>query len=1111
MVFLLLITCVFPFGILFSSTIVIQDKDDFSNPKSSAGEITIITPENKTYTEPDSGYYPATYGFENDLAGSDPMAMSVFEGAGYVDVADEVDGHKKVIEMYDGINSNHDELYNVFPLQTHGTVEFWIRSSDVTKANQFTLLDSNALGVYWQGIGWINLDGDDINYQDSVGWHTVAKTPYDNTWYHFKIEFECSTGSYQGLAQKSYRFYVNGEVFGDFSFKDNIENVTQVYFFTRGEDSNYRCYVDAVSYSWDSDYVIGDNMNEGLLLSYENTTSLDWQGYSLDGQANKTILGNKTIPMPAERGHIIQVFGNDTMGTMYQSNLRHFSVNQIPEYAFTYSREISINPSTPTNDYQIKIILNANNFNYSHVESDGRDIRFLDLSENQLSYWIETWDPMGSSIIWVKVPNSGTSKIEIQYGNPAADSLSNGINTFVFFDDFEGTSLNTSKWDTEIGTYCGITVSSGYVRIYSDAPNTFAELAFFGFTDMYFNQGSPGWIHPSESIAISLAEDTSWHTNEIRWTNLTSAPYYKNDVFVSEDTTLEDTTLTVRFLAHTAYSGPGTPWGAWIYTDDNTLGQMGRGLRTKTSVDITDISDLRVDWVAVFNYNESNPAITVGEEEGESDIIIVNNPIANSLYGTVAPDFNITITDPDYNFTWYSLDGGSTNVYSNETIGTIDQTEWEKQNNGTVTITFYANNSLGDIGHTAVTVRKDILAPLITIISPGENQVCGADAPTFDLTIIEHEIDSTWYTLDYGSVNVSFSGSTGTIDQTEWAKKGGGTVPIRFYANDSFGHEDYSEVIVIKDLISPIVSINSPVLNELFGSTPPNFDISITESNPDLMWYTLDSGAINITFGSLIGTIDQAEWNKQGNGTVTVKFYARDEGGNVGFAEITVRKDINIPLITINTPITDDLFGPQPPQYDVSVVEPNIDSMWYTLDNGITMIPFSEFTGTIDQTEWDKFGDGIVIIRFYVRDKGDNEAYTEVSVNKDLIAPAIIINEPEFGEVFVDISPLYSITILETSLESYWYSFDDGLTNHSISELTGAISQSVWDTLPDGHVTLKFYAKDEAGNVGQSSVTITKRTTSEPLPPGIPGYDIYLLLGALSVISLIIIRKRVNS
>jgi hypothetical protein len=325
------------------------------------------------------------------------------------------------------------------------------------------------------------------------------------------------------------------------------------------------------------------------------------------------------------------------------------------------------------------------------------------------------------------------------------------------------------------------------------------------------------------------------------------------------------------------------------------------------------------------------------------------------------------------------------------------------------------------------------------------------------------------------------------------------------------GNTDFTEVLVVKDLIDPIVSIITPSENEVFGANPPDFEISVIEVNLDTMWYTMDSGLTNINFSNLTGTISQTEWDKKSTEDVTIRFYARDEAGNEDYADVTVSKDTDIPIITINSPITADFFGFRPPQYDITVVEPDIDTMWYTLDNGVTLIPFTEFTGTIDQTEWDKLGDGTVVIRFYVRDEGDNEAYSEVSVNKDLVAPVITINEPEFGEVFVDISPLYSITIVESSLESYCYSFDNGLTNHSISDMTGAISQSVWDSLPDGHVTLRFYAKDEAGNVGQSSVTITKRTTTEPLPPGIPGYDLYLLIGALSVISALLIRKRVKS
>ena len=58
--------CGISVGMLNLSPLLVQNSDVIENPKSNAGEITIITPENKTYTESDSGYYPGTYGFEND-------------------------------------------------------------------------------------------------------------------------------------------------------------------------------------------------------------------------------------------------------------------------------------------------------------------------------------------------------------------------------------------------------------------------------------------------------------------------------------------------------------------------------------------------------------------------------------------------------------------------------------------------------------------------------------------------------------------------------------------------------------------------------------------------------------------------------------------------------------------------------------------------------------------------------------------------------------------------------------------------------------------------------------------------------------------------------------
>ena len=126
---------------------------------------------------------------------------------------------------------------------------------------------------------------------------------------------------------------------------------------------------------------------------------------------------------------------------------------------WSYRREINIteNSGSALINYQVKIVLTTANFNYSHASSDGSDIRFTDEDgTTQLSYWIEKWDPTGESIIWVKVPEipaGGTKTIYLYYGNPSASSASDGDATFVFFDGFDGSGLDTSKWTTNTNNY----------------------------------------------------------------------------------------------------------------------------------------------------------------------------------------------------------------------------------------------------------------------------------------------------------------------------------------------------------------------------------------------------------------------------------------------------------------------------------------------------------------------------------------------------------------------------------------------------------------------------------------------------------------------------------
>ncbi len=123
-----------------------------------------------------------------------------------------------------------------------------------------------------------------------------------------------------------------------------------------------------------------------------------------------------------------------------------------PLDAWAYKKPITLDPATPETDYQVKVELNTTNFDYSHAQSDGDDLRFYQSNGTKLNYWLEKWNTTGNSTIWVKVATNNTDKIYMYYGNPSAtyNNTKGGANTFEFFDDFnlpDGSLPDSSKWN----------------------------------------------------------------------------------------------------------------------------------------------------------------------------------------------------------------------------------------------------------------------------------------------------------------------------------------------------------------------------------------------------------------------------------------------------------------------------------------------------------------------------------------------------------------------------------------------------------------------------------------------------------------------------------------
>jgi len=130
---------------------------------------------------------------------------------------------------------------------------------------------------------------------------------------------------------------------------------------------------------------------------------------------------------------------------------------------FKYRRAIKITEQSGSDltDYQVLIELNSTNFDFSHAQTNGEDIRFADANGNLLDYWIEEWDSVNEKAkVWVKVPSipaNGSTEIWMYYGNSEIEDASDGDAVFEFFDDFNrpDNTIIGKDWE-EIGDFAEI-------------------------------------------------------------------------------------------------------------------------------------------------------------------------------------------------------------------------------------------------------------------------------------------------------------------------------------------------------------------------------------------------------------------------------------------------------------------------------------------------------------------------------------------------------------------------------------------------------------------------------------------------------------------------------
>ncbi len=287
-------------------------------------------------------------------------------------------------------------------------------------------------------------------------------------------------------------------------------------------------------------------------------------------------------------------------------------------------------------DYQVAIVLNGSNFDFSKASADGSDVLVEDMSGNPLPYWIEEWNATeGRAKIWVKIPSipaNGEIGVKLLYGDASVESRSNGDEVFEFFDEFlyvdeNGTAVyDPEKWSVLYGTWIvedGKLSPTGY---YSSSIDTIYTKNFRmtdGIVEMKFsplktrcaycyNVGTGLLVRYNTTLSNTYLfnaggygygyEIATWpRIPQPYWNPISTTAYYTqlaHDVVYHFRATLTGSHIEFDILE-------GSLSGTHLEVNDSTL--------AGGAVGVMSWQEPRVDWIFVRKYAEIEPVVTVGK------------------------------------------------------------------------------------------------------------------------------------------------------------------------------------------------------------------------------------------------------------------------------------------------------------------------------------------------------------------------------------------------------------------------------------------------------------------------------------------------------------------
>jgi hypothetical protein len=333
--------------------------------------------------------------------------------------------------------------------------------------------------------------------------------------------------------------------------------------------------------------------------------------------------------------------------------------------SYTKRKTINLNVPSGTTPENYTILLNITYD--SDMQTDFDDLRFIRYQDNttELDYWIETKKNSNYANIWLQLQDSITTTDKthawMYYGNPTATNNSNGTKTFEFFDDFQETIYDDSKWGTNYEQ--GIDISDG---ILSTCNNWNTNGNYFA-TDTSF---SAPMIAQAKARITDLSSDMDL---SFGFQNVQTAQWWTNEncVWCLFDSngggSANRKEIKTNGIQDSGNEATSSQWETHIieylttgvnYYDTN-LGWLNSTRSTISPFYFSIVGDtdsssryVYIDYVLLRKYHESTPNYTIGAEEDSAwaEWNDTSNPDINSPW-------NWSFTFPEGNgyYEFYSI------------------------------------------------------------------------------------------------------------------------------------------------------------------------------------------------------------------------------------------------------------------------------------------------------------------------------------------------------------------------------------------------------------------------------------------------------------------------